>query len=161
MHRLLRSSVRRLWVTLLLAGLSGQGFHLHAQVGQMFTASREQLDVTKIVLAQEKAWNAGDLDGYLSDFKDAKDTEAVLNGPVYGLGTIRNAYHSTFPNKDAMGQLEQSDVSVRELGPSFALATGKYHLSRSRKNGGDAEGTFTEVFEKTGDGWRLIFSQNA
>ena len=52
--------------------------------GQLYTASREQLDVTKVVLAQEKAWNQGDLNAYLAVFKDADDTEAILNGPVRG-----------------------------------------------------------------------------
>lgn len=128
--------------------------------GQLYTATREQLDVTKIVIAQENAWNKGDLDAYLSHFKDAKDTEAVLNGPVHGLDNIRSAYHISFPNRDAMGQLEQTEVDVRELGPDFALATGKYRLARNRKSGGDAQGTFTEIFQKTAEGWKLVFSQN-
>ena len=128
---------------------------------QLYTASREQLDVTKVVLAQEAAWNKGDLDGYLAKFKDAKDTEAVLNGSVRGLGNIRAAYHTNFPNAETMGRLEQSEVEVRELGPDFALATGRYQLSRSKKSGGDAQGIFTEIFEKTADGWRLIFSQTS
>ena len=133
---------------------------VHAQTpDQLYTASREQLDVTKIVLAQENAWNKGDLDAYLSHFKDAKDTEAVLNGPVRGLDNIRSAYHTSFPNKDAMGTLEQSEVVVRELGPDFALATGRYRLVRSRKNGGEAQGTFTEILEKTANGWKLVFSE--
>lgn len=127
--------------------------------GQLYTASREQLDVTKVVLAQEAEWNKGDLDGYLSHFKDAKDTEAVLNGSVRGLDNIRGAYHTAFPSKDAMGTLEQREVTVRELGPDFALATGRYHLGRTKKNGGDAEGTFTEIFEKTGKSWQLVYSQ--
>ncbi len=128
---------------------------------QLYTASREQLDVTKVVLAQEAAWNKGDLDGYLAKFKDAKDTEAVLNGSVRGLGNIRAAYHTNFPNAETMGRLEQSEVEVRELGPDFALATGRYQLLRSKKGGGDAQGTFTEIFEKTADGWRLVFSQTS
>ena len=129
--------------------------------GQLYTASREQLDVTKIVLAQESAWNKGDLDAYLSHFKDAGNTEAILNGPVRGIDAIRSAYHASFPNRDAMGTLEQSDVDVRELGPDYALATGRYRLSRSKRNGGDAEGTFTEIFERTASGWQLVFSETA
>lgn len=128
---------------------------------QLYTASREQLDVTKVVLAQEASWNKGDLEGYLAKFKDAKDTEAVLNGPVRGLGNIRAAYHTSFPNAEMMGRLEQSEVEVRELGPDFALATGRYQLSRGKKFGGDAQGTFTEIFEKTAEGWRLVFSQES
>lgn len=128
---------------------------------QMFTASREQLDVTKVVLAQEEAWNKGDLEGYLGRYKDAPDTEAVLNGPVRGLANIRSTYHAAFPNRDAMGQLEQSEVEVRELGADYALATGKYRLMRSRRNGGEAQGVFTEIFEKTEKGWQLIFSETS
>lgn len=150
--------MRRLLICLLLVPVSGA----RAQsANQLYTASREQLDVTKIVLAEEAAWNNGDLETYLSHFKDAKDTEAVLNGPVRGLDNIRSAYHTSFPSKEAMGQLEQSEVEVRELGPEFALATGKYRLTRSKRNGGDALGNFTEIFEKTATGWKMIYSQTS
>lgn len=130
------------------------------QQEQLYTATRQQLDVTKIVLAQETAWNKGDLDGYLAQYRDAPDTEAILNGPVHGIAAIRAAYHTSFPTREAMGTLEQSSVEVRELGPDFALALGHYRLLRSRKNGGDAEGNFTEILQKTEQGWKLIFSQN-
>lgn len=150
-----------LFFALLVPLLPASGIASGQSPNQLYTASREQLDVTKVVLAQEAAWNRGDLDGYLSKFKDARDTEAVLNGPVRGLGNIRTAYHTNFPNAETMGKLEQSEVEVRELGPDFALATGRYQLLRSKKGGGDAQGTFTEIFEKTADGWQLIFSQTS
>ena len=149
--------MRRLAVLSLLLVCGSPAFA--QRQGQLYTASREQLDVTKVVLAQEKAWNQGDLEAYLAEFKDAEDTEAVLNGVVRGLGKIRDAYHATFPNREAMGTLEQSSVEVRELGPNFALALGHYRLTRSRKSGGEAEGNFTEIFEKTEGGWKLIFTE--
>src|ERR1700744_6185959 len=95
---------------------------------QLYTASRLQLDVTKVLVAQENAWNKGDLDGFLSRYKDAPDTEAVLAGPVRGLPNIRAAFHATYPTREAMGQIENSEVEVRGLGENFALATGHYHL---------------------------------
>jgi uncharacterized protein (TIGR02246 family) len=130
------------------------------QKDQLFTASRQQLDVTKVLLAQESAWNSGDLDGYVSHYKDAPDTQAILGTAAHGLETIRNAFRQNFPNAESMGRLENSEVEVRELGEKFALVTGKYHLSRSKKAGGDATGTFTEIFEKTAAGWQVIFSEN-
>jgi uncharacterized protein (TIGR02246 family) len=126
---------------------------------QLYTATRLQLDVTKVLLAQERAWNNGDLDGYLSYYKEAPDTQAVLGGFARGRDAIRNAFRANFPGREAMGTLEQTEIDVRPLGDTFALATGHYHLSRSRKAGGDAEGTFTEVFEKTGIGWQIILSE--
>ena len=130
------------------------------QPDQLYTASKLQLDVTKVILAQQAAWNTGDLDRYVSFYKDAPDTEAILAGPTLGLSAIRTAYHTNFPNRDAIGAIENSEVVVRALGNNFALATGKYHLMRSKKAGGDALGTFTQIFEKTDDGWKIIFSEN-
>jgi uncharacterized protein (TIGR02246 family) len=130
------------------------------QKDQLFTATRQQLDVTKVLLAQEAAWNNGDLDGYLSHYRDAPDTQAILGSAARGLDTIRNAFRQNFPNRESMGKLENSEVEVRPLGDNFALVTGRYELSRSKKGGGPATGTFTEIFEKTTAGWQVIFSEN-
>jgi uncharacterized protein (TIGR02246 family) len=126
----------------------------------LFTATRQQLDVVKIVLAQENAWNKGDLDGYLSHYKDSPDTQAVLANLVRGIDNIRSAYKQNFPNKDAMGGIEDTDIEVKALGDNYALATGKYHINRPKKSGGPIEGTFMELFEKTPTGWQIIFSQS-
>ncbi len=128
--------------------------------GQLFTATKEQLDVAKVVLAQEDAWNRGDLNAYLTYYKDAPDTQAILGGPVRGLAAIRAAFRVNFPNSMSMGTLEQTAVQVRELGDNFALAIGKYTLTRPRKDGGEATGSFTEVLERTPGGWKIIFSEN-
>jgi ketosteroid isomerase-like protein len=127
----------------------------------LFTATRQQLDVVKIILAQESAWNKGDLDAYLSHYKDAPDTQAVLANLVRGIDNIRGAYKQNFPNKDSMGAIEDTDIEVKALGDNYALATGKYHLNRPKKSGGPIEGTFMEIFEKTQAGWQIIFSQSS
>jgi len=126
----------------------------------LFTATKQQLDVVKVVLAQQAEWNAGDLDKYLSHFKDAADTSIMLAGPVRGMGNIRNAFHTMYSNRDAMGELDSTEIEVRELGENFALATGNYRISRSRKGGGDVRGTFSEIFERTPAGWKVIFSES-
>ena len=127
----------------------------------LFTASRQQLDVVKIVLAQQNAWNKGDLDGYLSHYKNAPDTQAVLANLVRGVDNIRAAYKQNFPSKDSMGSIEDTDIEVKALGDNYAIATGKYHLNRPKKSGGPIEGTFMELFEKTPAGWQIIFSQSS
>jgi len=40
----------------------------------LHTASRVELDVAKVLLAQEKAWNRGDLEGYAKGYKDSPET---------------------------------------------------------------------------------------
>ncbi len=143
-----------------LLALSFCTLPLIGQAGdQLYTATQEQLAVTKVIIAQENAWNRADLDGYLAHFKDAPDTQVLLAGPVRGIANVRAMFHLNFPNKESMGTMENSEVEVRELGENFALATGKYKLMRSKKGGGNTEGVFTEIFEKTPRGWRVIFNE--
>jgi uncharacterized protein (TIGR02246 family) len=136
------------------------GATAHAQdKDKLYTASHQQLEAVKIVVAQEAAWNRGDLEGFLSRYKDDPETQAVLGGSVKGLANIRSTFRLNYPNRESMGTIDYSAVEARELGENFAMATGKYHLERSKKAGGSAEGTFIEIMEKTDKGWQIIFSQ--
>ena len=65
-------------------------------------------------------------------------------------------YKRNYPNRAAMGTLSFSDLEVRPLDDRFAVLIGKYHLDRSRKEGGVAEGLFSLVFEKTEKGWKIV-----
>ena len=146
--------------TLLFCALSCVAVPAYAQKqDKLYTATHQQLEAVKIVLAQEAAWNKGDLDGFISHFKDDPETQVVLGTPAKGLANIRSAFKTNYPNRESMGVLDYSDVEARELGENYALATGKYHLERSKKTGGPADGTFTEILEKTPKGWQIIFSE--
>lgn len=144
-----------------IAALLLCAFSLHspAQQDKLYTASRQQLEAVKIVLAQEAAWNRGDIDAFLSRFKDDPETQIMMGNSVRGLANIHAAFRLNYPNREAMGTIGYSDVEARELGENFALATGKYRLERSKKAGGSVDGTFTEVMEKTPEGWMIIFSE--
>ena len=133
--------------------------HSRAQQDKLYTASRQQLEAVKIVLAQEAAWNRGDIDAFLSRFKDDPETQIMMGNSVRGLEKIHAAFRLNYPNREAMGTIGYSDVEARELGENFAMATGKYHLERSKKSGGSVDGTFTDIMEKTPDGWMIIFSE--
>jgi ketosteroid isomerase-like protein len=55
-----------------------------------------------------------------------------------------------------MGTLTFSELEVRSLDPQFAIVVGKYHLDRPKKEGGEADGLFSMVLEKTAKGWKII-----
>ena len=55
-----------------------------------------------------------------------------------------------------MGTLGFSELEVHPLDERFAVVVGKYHLERTKKAGGNAEGIFSLVFEKTDDGWKIV-----
>ncbi len=123
---------------------------------QLRVMSREELDVVKVVLAQEKAWNAGDIDAYAQAYKDSPDLTFIGAHVSHGYAEMLNEYRHAYPNKDSMGTLSYSEIEPHALDEKFAVMVGKYHLERGRKQGGNADGFFSLVLEKTAQGWKIV-----
>jgi ketosteroid isomerase-like protein len=47
------------------------------------------------------------------------------------------------------------------LGANYAVVTGKFHLARTVAGGGDAQGIFSLVWEKTAEGWKIILDHTS
>ena len=123
---------------------------------QLRTLSRDELDIIKVLTAQERAWNKGDLNGFAQGYKNSPDILFVGAQISRGFQQMLDDYRHNYPNRDAMGQLSFIDLEPRVLDEHFAVVLGKYHLDRSKKAGGTAEGVFSLVFEKTAEGWKII-----
>lgn len=123
---------------------------------QLTTVSHEQLDVVKVLLAQEAAWNRGDLTGFAQAYKDSPDILFITNTVNRGFSGMVDAYRRDYPNKATMGTLSFSDLEVHPLDAYFMVAIGKYHLERGKKDGGNADGMFSLVLEKTDKGWKIV-----
>jgi len=129
---------------------------LAAQPAPLHTATQQELDVVKVLLKQEAAWNKGDIDSFAEGYKDSPDTLFITKQISRGFSGMLAEYHQNYPNRAAMGTLAFSELEVHPLDEKFALCLGKYHLDRSKKDGGNAEGIFSLIFEKTADGWKIV-----
>jgi ketosteroid isomerase-like protein len=123
---------------------------------QLKTVSKQELAVIKVVLAQEAAWNRGDLDAFIQGYKDSPDTLFITHQIYRGYAGLLDEYRRDYPSKTAMGSLSFSELEVHALGDDHAVVVGKYHLDRGKKEGGPAEGFFTLTFENTEKGWKII-----
>jgi ketosteroid isomerase-like protein len=156
-----RGSQSKSWIivaalTCLLAGPTSACAQ-DQQDNPLHTATRLELDVVKVVLAQEKAWNAGDFDEYIKGYKNSPDTLFMATHITRGYAQILDDYKKNFTTRASMGTLTYSELEVHPLNDIYAVCLGKYHLDRSKKEGGPADGTFSLVMEKTSDGWRIVF----
>jgi ketosteroid isomerase-like protein len=122
----------------------------------LHTASRQERDVIKVLLAQEAAWNKGDLAAFASGYKDSPDTLFITHQISRGYAGLLDEYKHDYPTRAAMGTLAFSELEVHPLNETFAVVIGKYHLDRGKKEGGNAEGLFSLIFEKTDKGWKII-----
>ena len=79
---------------------------LHAQTPDpLHTASRQELNIIKVLLAQENAWNKGDLTAFADTFKDSPDTLVITHQVSRGFAGLLDEYKHDYPNKAAMGTL--------------------------------------------------------
>jgi ketosteroid isomerase-like protein len=137
-----------------LAG--GRGWAQSPEDNPLHMASRTELDVIKVILAQEKAWNAGDLTGFVKGYKDSPETLFIGKQVSKGYAEILADYKHDYPTAASMGTLGFSELEVHSLSDTFAVCIGKFHLDRSKKEGGPADGMFSLVFEKTDQGWKIV-----
>jgi ketosteroid isomerase-like protein len=129
---------------------------LHAQEPPLHTATQQELDVVKVMLKQEAAWNKGDITGFTEEYKNSPDTLFITGQINRGFEGMAATYHQSYPTRAAMGTLSFSELEVHPLGENFALCIGRYHLDRSKKDGGAAGGIFSLVLEKTPEGWKIV-----
>jgi uncharacterized protein (TIGR02246 family) len=102
-----------------------------------------------------RAWNAGDLDGFLITYaRDSATTFVTTRGPVYGFETIRGRYAARFDPGAERDSLHFTDFTVRMLGTDFVVSTARYVLMRG--DSVTATGPFTVIWEHRPEGWRMI-----
>ena len=151
-----RFPARLLLSLVLLSGASlveGVG---RAQDPQLHTASPQELGCIKVLLAQERAWNQGNLAEFAKGYKNSPETLFVSREISRGYAGMVESYKKNYPTRAAMGTLTFSDLEVHPLDERFAVTLGKYRLERGKKDGGNAEGVFSLVMEKTAEGWKVV-----
>lgn len=101
-------------------------------------------------------WNRGDLESFATGYKNSPDIlfmgSKISRGYAQMLGTYRNGYS----NKEKMGTLNFTALEVQPLDEHFATVTGNFHLERTAAGGGNADGYFLLVVEKTPAGWKIV-----
>ena len=123
---------------------------------QLHTASPTELACIKVLLAQERAWNAGDINTFAKGYKDSPDTLFLSREISRGYSGMVANYRREYPTRASMGTLSFTDLEVHPLDAHFAVVLGRYHLERDKKNGGNADGLFSLIFEKTEEGWKIV-----
>jgi ketosteroid isomerase-like protein len=149
----LRPSLR---LAALLLAFMTPAVHAQEPPNPLHTATRQELNIIKVLIAQENAWNKGDLVAFASGFKDSPDTLFITHQVLRGFAGLIEEYKHDYPSKAAMGTLTYSDLEVHPLDENFAVVIGKYHVERGKKDGGNVEGLFSLVFENTDNGWKIV-----
>ncbi len=116
--------------------------------------------VEKLLSESAIAWNAGDLDGFMSGYRRGPDATYIGSGGlVHGWEGIRARYAPLFEPGAARHALRFEDLETRPLGPGLGLATARYVLFQGDEI--TAAGLFTLVLEELPEGWRIVHDHSS
>ena len=101
-------------------------------------------------------WNRGDMEAFAAGYKNSPDILFIGSRISRGYAQMLDTYRKNYSTKEKMGVLNFSELEVQPLDERFATVTGHFHLERTAAGGGNADGHFLLVFEKTPDGWKIV-----
>lgn len=119
-------------------------------------AQQEASDIRGVLERQVADWNRGDLDAFATGYKNSPDILFIGRTIEHGYAGMLAGYKAHYPTRESMGTLSFSGLMVQPLDDRFATTTGHFHLERTAKGGGNAEGFFLLVLEKTPGGWKIV-----
>ncbi len=123
-----------------------------------FTQTDEQA-VRSVLDDQVKAWNNGDIDGYMKGYWNSEETVFVSGGTVTkGYAGVLARYKKGYDSREKMGSLTFQDLHIRVMSSASAVATGEWHLTRVNDK---PWGRFTLILEKKSEGWRIVYDHTS
>jgi len=119
-----------------------------------FAQSGDEISIRKILDQQTKAWNQGDIEGFMQGYwKNDSLMFIGKNGISWGWQKALNNYNKSYPDTTAMGKLSFDIILVKRLSPDYYYAVGKWMLKRSI---GDLSGYYNLLFKKINGQWFII-----
>ena len=97
-------------------------------------------------------WNRGDLEAFATGYKNSPDILFMGSKISRGYDQMLDTYRNGYSTKEKMGTLSFAELEVQPLDEHFATVTGNFHLERTAAGGGNADGYFLLVVEKTPSG---------
>ena len=119
-------------------------------------ATPEARAIRAVLDKQVADWNRGDLEAFATGYKNSPDILFIGSKISRGYAQMLDTYRKNYGSKEQMGTLNFSDLEVQPLDERFATVTGHFHLERTVAGGGNSDGHFLLVFEKTPDGWKVV-----
>lgn len=121
---------------------------------QQTPAADPRAEIRKVLVAQQKAWNEGNLEGYMQGYWNHDSLTFVgKRGVTRGWKNTLDNYKKSYPDKAAMGKLELQVLSIKILGSDLAFVVGKWDLERVSGNAG---GHFTLLMRKIKGRWVIV-----
>jgi ketosteroid isomerase-like protein len=119
-----------------------------------FSQSSDELSIRKVLDDQVKAWNIGDIEGFMQGYWKNDSLMFIGKGGInWGWQKTLENYKKGYPDSIAMGKLSFDIIVIKKLSSEFYYVVGKWVLKRSI---GDLSGHYNLLFRKINGLWLII-----
>lgn len=109
--------------------------------------------IESLLMAQDKAWNVGDIDAFMDGYLRSPDLRFASGGTVtHGWKETNRRYHERYNTREKMGRLTTSDYEIKLLGPDVAVAHGRWRLDLADST---PSGLYTLILHKIDGQWKI------
>ena len=117
-------------------------------------SSADDAAIRSLLAAQDAAWNAGDIDGFMHGYWVSPELRFASGGTVTrGYRQTLDRYKARYSDRALMGTLSFDELEVVPLASDAAVVHGRWLLTRES----DApSGLFTLVLRKIEGEWKII-----
>ena len=118
-----------------------------------FAQSKDERKILEVMRLEEKYWNAGDIEGYVSLYAPLDSTRMILSkGAAYGKDNILAFYKKYWP-KEKMGTLVLDGENMERLSRKYYYVTGYFHVTLP--GGKKVDGRYSSLMRKIKGKWYL------
>lgn len=115
--------------------------------------SKIAAEIRNVLETQTRAWNAGDIDGFMQGYWNSPRLVFVGSTVTRGWQPTLDNYKKKYDSRAKMGVLTFSDLEIEVLSKDAAVVLGSWALAREKDN---PHGKFTLIFRKFRDGWKIV-----
>lgn len=147
-------TMKRVAVGLVSAGLC-------AWVVVLAIGKAEEQSIRMVLDEQEKAWNRGDLEGYMQGYWKSPELTFYSGGTVTrGWEATLERYRRRYKAEGKeMGRLDFTEDTVEMLGADAAVGRGRWNLTLS--DGKKLTGLYTVILKRLPEGWRIVHDHSS
>ncbi len=110
--------------------------------------------IQRVMDQQQEAWNRGDLEVYMNGYWKSDSLRFIgKRGITYGWQPTLDNYKKGYPNADAMGRLQFTNLSIELTGDSSAYVIGKWMLYRTTDT---LSGHYSLLWKRMDNQWLIV-----
>ena len=120
---------------------------------------RIQGEIRSLLDAQVKAWNRGDIRGFMEGYHQS-DKLVFISGDsiTRGWRPTLERYKRSYDTRERMGDLSFSDLEIQVLSRHLAVVIGSWTLARRDER---LHGKFSLVLRRFKSGWRIVIDHTS